>query len=191
MVERLRADMDSSISNPLKGLTRDELFGRVDELVDSQGLQGERELLLKGALVAQDPERYEHIKGEHALTEEEIDWLRLEVSHKWRVPKLLYMTIITCSIGAAVQGWDQEGSNGANLSFPKQFGIGDENTDHDSFLVGLINSAPYIGSALIGCWCSDPLNNYFGRRGMYARDRKNVTLADNSQAPSSSLLFSV
>jgi hypothetical protein len=75
------------------------------------------------------------------------------------------MTIITCSIGAAVQGWDQEGSNGANLSFPQQFGIGGK-SDYDTFLVGLINSAPYIGSALIGCWCSDPLNNYFGRRGM-------------------------
>ncbi|KAK5117303.1 hypothetical protein LTR62_005920 [Meristemomyces frigidus] len=33
------------------------------------------------------------------------------------------------------------------------------------WLVGLINAAPYIASAFIGCWLSDPLNNYFGRRG--------------------------
>ncbi|KAF7533019.1 hypothetical protein G7054_g7464 [Neopestalotiopsis clavispora] len=161
----INANVNARISNPLKGLSRDELFRRVDDLVESQGLQDDRALLQRGALVAQDPERYEDIKGEHALSPEEVEWLQVEVTHKWRVPKLLYMTIITCSIGAAVQGWDQEGSNGANLSFPKQFGIGDETKDRDTFLVGLINSAPYIGSAFIGCWCSDPLNNYFGRRG--------------------------
>lgn len=85
--------------------------------------------------------------------------------YRWRVPKLLYLTIITCSIGAAVQGWDQTGSNGANLSFPAAFGIGDKNSTRDTFLVGLINSAPYIGSSFVGCWLSDPLNFYLGRRG--------------------------
>ncbi|OTB04601.1 hypothetical protein M426DRAFT_73383 [Hypoxylon sp. CI-4A] len=118
----------------------------------------------KGALVAQDPTGFEDIKGSDALNVEEIDVLRQEITHKWRVPRLLYLTIITCSIGAAVQGWDQEGSNGANLSFPAQFGIGGK-SGHDVFLVGLINSAPYIGSAVIGYWLSDPLNNLFGRRG--------------------------
>jgi hypothetical protein len=132
-------------------------------LAEEHNMNEHLPILKKGALVAQDPTNYEDIKGEHALTETEIDALRQEVLHKWRVPKLLYLTIITCSIGAAVQGWDQEGSNGANLSFPGQFGIG-SNDDHDSFLVGLINSAPYIGSSLFGCWCSDPLNNRFGRR---------------------------
>lgn len=29
----------------------------------------------------------------------------------------------------------------------------------------MVNAAPYIASALFGCWTSDPLNNYFGRRG--------------------------
>jgi MFS family permease len=37
------------------------------------------------------------------------------------------------------------------------FGIGGK-SDHDTFLVGLVNSAPYIASAFIGCWISDPLN---------------------------------
>jgi len=83
---------------------------------------------------------------------------------KWHQPWALYVTIITCSVGAAVQGWDQEGSNGANLSFPEQFGIGGT-SDHDVLLVGLVNAAPYIGSAFLGCWISDPLNYYIGRRG--------------------------
>jgi MFS family permease len=67
------------------------------------------------------------------------------------------------------RGWDQTGSNGANLSFPQEFGIGAEkghpNFERDRWLVGLINSGPYIASAFLGCWLSDPLNHYFGRRG--------------------------
>ena len=105
------------------------------------------------------------------LTEEEKDALRIEVTRKWKHPTKLYITIVVCSIGAAVQGWDQTGSNGANLSFPAEFGIGDgedpasPNYEYDQWIVGLVNAAPYIASAFLGCWCSDPLNYYFGRRG--------------------------
>lgn len=63
-------------------------------------------------------------------------------------------------------------SNGANLSFPVEFGIGNgeapvgtPNRIRDSWLVGLVNAGPYIGSAFLGCWLSDPCNFYFGRRG--------------------------
>jgi sugar porter (SP) family MFS transporter len=52
------------------------------------------------------------------------------------------------------------GSNGANLTFPQEFGI-----LNDQWLKGVINAAPYIASAGCGCWLSDPLNNYLGRRG--------------------------
>ena len=87
-----------------------------------------------------------------------------EVLHKWRHPIALYVTIVICSIGAVVQGWDQEGSNGANLSFPIDFGIG-STSGKDTLLVGLVNSGPYIGASFVGCWLSDPMNFYFGRRG--------------------------
>lgn len=66
-------------------------------------------LLRKGALVARDPSNYEDINGEEALDDAEVEALRDEVLHKWRQPKALYYTIIICSIGAAVQGWDQTG----------------------------------------------------------------------------------
>lgn len=87
-----------------------------------------------------------------------------------RQPRSMYLTVILCSVGAAVQGWDQTGSNGANLSFPVEFGIPDgdptdPNYSRNLWLVGLVNAAPYIASAFLGCWLSDPLNNYFGRRG--------------------------
>jgi hypothetical protein len=135
------------IKNPLAGITKDELFAQVDEFAQEKGLQEHIPLLRKGALVAQNPASYEDIAGEEKLDDAEVVALRNEVEHKWRVPRLLYLTIFTCSIGAAVQGWDQTGSNGANLSFPTVFGIGDESSERDTFLVGLVNSAPYIGSS--------------------------------------------
>jgi MFS family permease len=74
------------------------------------------------------------------------------------------------SIGAAVHGWDQTGSNGANLSFPIEFDINDDtgapNAARNQWLVGLVNAAPYIAIAFIGCWLSDPLNSKIGRRGV-------------------------
>lgn len=136
----------------------------MDEFIRQKGLEEWRDVVRKGALVAQDPTGYEDIVGEEALDETEINALRDEVLHKWRANKTLLMTIITCSIGAAVQGWDQTGSNGANLDFPRVYGI-DSETIHDKMLLGLVNAAPYIGTALFGCWLSDPINNWVGRRG--------------------------
>ncbi|KAK1481251.1 hypothetical protein CCUS01_04363 [Colletotrichum cuscutae] len=158
------ADPKQQIRNPLLGITRAELLRDVEAFAHDKGLQEYIPVLKKGALVAQDPTGYEEIDGPEALDATEIQVLRDEIEHKWRIPKILYLTIITCSIGAAVQGWDQTGSNGANLSFPTVFGIGGT-SHHDTLLVGLVNAAPHIGSALIGCWLSDPLNNFFGRRG--------------------------
>ncbi|OLN92178.1 putative polyol transporter 3, partial [Colletotrichum chlorophyti] len=160
----LNDNTDAKIKNPLLGITREELLRDVESFAHDKGLVEYIPVLRKGALVAQDPTGYEEIDGPEALDPTEIQVLRDEVLHKWRIPKVLYLTIITCSIGAAVQGWDQTGSNGANLSFPTVFGIG-TTSHHDTLLVGLVNSAPYIGSAFIGCWLSDPLNNFLGRRG--------------------------
>ncbi|KAI1278538.1 sugar transporter-domain-containing protein [Xylaria sp. FL0933] len=160
----INKNLDAKIRNPLAGIPRHQLLADVEDFARENGLSEHVGILRKGALVAQDPTCFEDIQGAEALDEAEIYALKREITHKWSVPRTLYLTIITCSIGAAVQGWDQEGSNGANLTFPKQFGIGGT-SDHDVFLVGLINSAPYIGSAIIGCWLSDPLNGYFGRRG--------------------------
>lgn len=134
---------------------------QVDEFAHERGMEEHAQILRKGALVAQDPSSYEDISGAEKLDQEEIDALQKEVLHKWRVPRLLYLTIITCSIGAAVQGWDQTGSNGANLSFPTAFGIGDKDSQRDTYLVGLVNSAPYIGSAYV--FLSHPIESRTGR----------------------------
>lgn len=108
-------------------------------------------LLQRGALVAQDPPAFEQISE---LEEHERDALRNEVLHKWRQPRALYVTVILCSIGAAVQGWDQTGSNGANLSWPVEFGVhdtarfpGDVVPDWNTWIVGVVNAGPYLASA--------------------------------------------
>ena len=112
-------------------------------------------LLKKGALAAQDPRGIDHIPD---LTEEDRAILHTETTHRWRHPKTLYFTIILNSIAAAIQGWDQTGSNGANLSFPDDFGIGDiipgpcvaaGTCSKNSWLIGFINSCPYIAIAFL------------------------------------------
>lgn len=57
----------------------------------------------------------------------------------------------------------QTGANGANLSFPQEFGI-DEGAKNE-WIVGLINSIIFLTAGLIGAFIVDPLNHYLGRRG--------------------------
>ena len=104
-------------------------------------------LLQRAALVAQDPVSFEQVSE---LEEHERDALRNEVLHKWRQPLSLYVTVILCSVGAAVQGWDQTGSNGANLSWPRAFGVPDQGegkTEWNTWIVGVVNAGPYLASA--------------------------------------------
>lgn len=169
-------NMSAKIKNPLAGLSDEVLLSDVNVFANENNLTEIIPLLNKGALVARDPAAFEEVPD---LTDIEKDAIRNEVLHKWRQPWALYFTIVLCSIGAAVQGWDQEGSNGANLSFPDALGIPTEATfstgpragqanplsAKNTWIQGVINAAPYIASAFIGCWCSDPLNRYFGRRG--------------------------
>ncbi|KFH48214.1 Arabinose-proton symporter-like protein [Hapsidospora chrysogenum ATCC 11550] len=161
----LSQNLEAKIINPLEGIPRDQLMRDVEAFAEMRGLNEHLPMLRKGALVAQNPSAAAEIDGDEALSQEELTILENEAKYKWRMPPRLFLTIATCSIGAAVQGWDQTGSNGANLWFPDYYGIGDDST-RSRILVGLVNAGPYIGSALIGCWLSDPINNWFGRRGV-------------------------
>jgi hypothetical protein len=69
-------------------------------------------LFIRGAQIAKVPPAFESVEG---LTDAEKEAIRNEVLHKWRQPKALFFTIILCSIGAAVYGWDQTGSNGEGI----------------------------------------------------------------------------
>ncbi|KAK7757234.1 hypothetical protein SLS62_000783 [Diatrype stigma] len=162
----INENLEARIKNPLKGIPYDQLMRDVEVFAHEKGLIEHLPVLRKGALVAQTPETYgEDLTGPDALDEDEKIALRDEVEHKWCMPWRLFLTIVTCSIGAAVQGWDQTGSNGATIFFPDYYGIGSDSS-RDTLLTGLVNAGPYIGCALMGCWLSDPLNNWLGRRGV-------------------------
>jgi MFS family permease len=143
------------------------LFRDVEFFASENNLVDLIPIMQKGALVAQNPVALDQIQE---LDESDREIIRREITHRWSHPKILYFTIILNSIAAAIQGWDQTGSNGANLSFPTEFGISDDpklcngNCDRNSWLIGFVNSCPYICIAFFAGWLSDPLNNWLGRR---------------------------
>jgi hypothetical protein len=89
------------VKNPLAHLSRDTLLAQVDEFAASAGLTDVAPLLRTGALVAQAPHEFESVEG---LSEDDKVAIRRETTHRWSHPRTLYLTIILCSIGAAVQG---------------------------------------------------------------------------------------
>jgi len=90
------------VSNPLVGVPHETLMRDVEDFAREHDLEDIVDHLKKGALVAQDPNGYDNIA---MLVEEDRQHLRFEQEHKWKHPFQLYVTIIVCSIGAAVQGW--------------------------------------------------------------------------------------
>lgn len=151
--------LTARLRNPLEGLSRSELMHEVEQFASRRGLESHLDELKKGALVAQNPDAIDEID---LLSSEERQALHDERTHKWRMPMRLFFTIALCSIGAAVQGWDQTGSNGANIFFPPYYGIdpkgklpnGGQEAPFDEtekvrreLIIGILNAAPYLGSA--------------------------------------------
>lgn len=102
------------------------------------------DLFGRAALVARDSEAFDMIDE---LPEDERAALTYERDHKWSGSFILWYSISLCAIGAATQGWDQTGANGANLSFPKEFGL--TGKGRDEWIVGLINSIIFLTAGLM------------------------------------------
>ncbi|KZT29044.1 hypothetical protein NEOLEDRAFT_1057552 [Neolentinus lepideus HHB14362 ss-1] len=154
------------LANPLEGIPADQLMADAEEFANSHDLGHLADEFRKGALVAQNPSGFENLSQ---LSEDDKAVLRREITHKWDQPAQLYYLVLLCSMAACVQGMDESVINGANLFFAPQFGInpnsGDANAGRNQWLLGLVNSAPYLCCAVLGCWLTDPLNKIFGRRG--------------------------
>ncbi|KAF5004384.1 hypothetical protein FDECE_9104 [Fusarium decemcellulare] len=148
------------VKNPLQNKSPDEVVADAKVYAESHGLSEHADLIGRAALVARGTHSFHDIPG---LNDEERNALQYEKDHKWHGPKMLWYSIGLCAVGAATQGWDQTGANGANLSFPKEFGIDGEG--RDEWIVGIINSIIFLTAGLIGAFIVDPLNHYFGRRG--------------------------
>ncbi|KAI7160226.1 MFS transporter [Hortaea werneckii] len=142
--------------NPLAGISPQELEAQVDVFCDKFGFQDHLTVFRKAALVAQNPDKIESIES---LTEDDRYWLQLEHTKRWNLPWTMYMCIGIVSIGSAIQGWDNTGANGANLSYPQEFGIADR-----PWLIGVINAGPTL-FGLLSAWAADPVNYLLGRRG--------------------------
>ncbi|KAG5361084.1 putative metabolite transport protein [Yarrowia sp. C11] len=149
--------------NPLIRYSRAELLEIATQFAEDNDLADKAEAFRKGALVAQDPTGFENID---LLDDDDRYWLNREITHKWDHPMKVYYLVVCCSLAAAVQGMDETVINGANIIFPAQFDIKEEAgvVSRKSWLLGLVNSAPYLCCACISCWMTDPLNKVFGRK---------------------------
>ncbi|KAI1132138.1 hypothetical protein F5Y10DRAFT_5548 [Nemania abortiva] len=162
--QKKRLQASAMLDNPLSGLSPDELAQRGEDFCKQHGLSDEEDVraFRLGAMIAGNMNKFDTIDG---LTGREKEVLDKEITHKWSNPSMLYAVITICSLCAAVQGMDETVVNGAQIFYKDQFHIGDASSQRDSWLLGLVNAAPYIGCATIGCWLTEPLNNRFGRRG--------------------------
>jgi len=147
----------AKVVNPLRGLSKEELYGRVDQFCDSHGFHSDVELFRRGAMAAQHSVDFEMCQD---IPEDDKAILRRARDHRWDQPFTLWFSVAVLSLGAMVQGWDNTGANGANLGFPQEFGIADRPT-----LVGVVNAAPLL-AGVVATWFADPANYYLGRRGV-------------------------
>jgi sugar porter (SP) family MFS transporter len=162
--DRARRNMNAKLANPLDGYSFAELqqmgrdYAKLHAISEPEDIRA----FELGSILAQTPERFDRLK-DHA-TAEEMEVLQKEFASRWSQPKLLYLVIVLCSTCAAVQGMDETVVNGAQLFYTRQFGINGD-SQRSTWLTGLVNSAPYLCCAFVGCWLTSPFNNWFGRRG--------------------------
>lgn len=162
----LVANTTARLANPLQDLTEAEVIQQAEDFARANDLPVDE--FRKGALIAKSPHKWERMQ---TLTEEERQALHNETHNIYKQPKTLWNLVIACSVAAAVQGMDESVISGAQLFYPKQFGISPEpsiagaQAGRNQWLEGLVNGAPYLCCAVLGCWLTDPLNHFFGRRG--------------------------
>lgn len=166
-----RREANQKLANPLAGLSTSELTRLGEEYCREAGLfESEEDLrafrlgavLAAGGHAGEGGKGYDVVDG---LTTREKEVLVREETHKWSQPKMLYWVIVICSLCAAVQGMDETVVNGAQTFYKVWFGIGNSESERDTWLLGLVNSAPYLCCAVLGCWLTEPMNNKFGRKG--------------------------
>jgi len=159
---------NKKLANPLAGYPPEDLkrqgaqYARLNNMVDAEDIRA----FEIGAVLAQEPGAFDDMME---LTREERAILQKEISSRWSQPKALYLVVVLCSTCAALQGmgqsyrkskWlsrlhelDETVVNGAQLFYTFQFGVQDS-----AWLTGVVNSAPYLCCAILGCWAAIPLN---------------------------------
>lgn len=109
------------IQNPLHGIPRAQLLAQVEEFAKEKEMADKIDLLRKAALLAQNPKEFEQIpeldEEDRAVIRQEITRMlrfkpplrlpsfdtKLLLTDRWHQPFALYMTVVVCSLAAAVQ----------------------------------------------------------------------------------------
>ncbi|CAP93411.1 Pc16g07410 [Penicillium rubens Wisconsin 54-1255] len=158
--ERRQAIGINIVQNPLMRSSKEQAIIDARAYAESHNMSEYADLFGRAAVIARSPNDFPTATE---IDEEERAALTYERDHKWHGPRMLWYSIGLCAVGAATQGWDQTGSNGANLSFHEEFNI--DGKGKDEWIVGIVNSIIFLTAGLIGAWIVDPLNHYLGRRG--------------------------
>lgn len=170
------SNIDSLLINPFGGKRQEEMETLIDNFMTETNIEDiYRDTIRKGAFLAQDSEvlkdKNEGPNNLRLTLEERKALDREDPVHgrKWDQPWILYALVGCCSLGATVQGMDETAVNGAQIFYQYAFGIDHElsahNANRNSGIRGLVNAAPYLACAVLGCWLTHPLNYVFGRRG--------------------------
>lgn len=169
-----RQSSTALLKNPLTGMSREDILADVDAFVDEKGLSEHREAFRKGALVAQVANVDNGFESIPDIDETEKEMLRRETTNRWSQPFTLYFLCTLCAGSAIVQGMDQTAVNGAQVSLCQAVAYAKLLTQqvyyYETFNItsramqGLMNGAPYLCSALVGCWTNPVLNKIGGRR---------------------------
>ncbi|KAF2500921.1 hypothetical protein BU16DRAFT_185712 [Lophium mytilinum] len=162
---------DQYMSVPFFGWDQNKMNLEANEFIKLSGLADYASHIRRGSFLAQDRNAFPKDKPRHdglTLTPDERARLELEQSprriDKFKQPFRLWAVVILCSLGAAVQGWDETAVNGAQIQYQYAYGIdGAQNNGYR----GLTNSAPYLCCTL-SCWLNYPLNRFLARRGVIA-----------------------
>ncbi|KAK2756767.1 hypothetical protein FQN54_005213 [Arachnomyces sp. PD_36] len=168
---KFKIDFEQAVvDNPLQKYPPEQIDEVATSFAKHFEFKGLEDLFRKAAHCARDPGLAHTVSG---LTDEEKETLRSEGKASfWAQPKQLKIAILTCCLGAVIQGWNQTGSNGANMKWPGSFTPplsvernDDNTTDKDVWTFSIVNAVTYFTAALVGTWISDPLQELlFGRR---------------------------
>jgi len=92
-----KASVAAKLRNPLMGLTEAEVIRDVDAWCVEKGLPDEQDVFRKGALIARVGQRDDGFEYVDMLSEQEKEWLRHEVTHRWDHPFTLYFLVVLCA----------------------------------------------------------------------------------------------
>ncbi|KAI4093159.1 MAG: hypothetical protein L6R37_007426 [Teloschistes peruensis] len=174
-------NINSTLVNPFVGKTHKEMNDLIDAFMEKTKIDEiYAEHIRKGAFLAQDSEAFADIRDDGLqLRQEERAALTLEdpkKGNKWNQPWILYALVGCCSLGAAVQGWDETAVNsGTTRTVLIQMLVSEASSIQPlicavQYLVAGMNTAvpttvDRIHVELIINRLTDPLNRLLGRRG--------------------------